>query len=154
MLMVAPKGSTKEEMFWLTCILRMQSMVRGRVPEEEQEEKAKREAGAIPLKNAIGFIFARMETKVPYTMRAWWTTQNGVKGYKVTGTNGNSIFLPAAGYRYGATLYDSGSNGFYWSSSLYEGNSYNAYRLYFYSGYYVWSYGSRYRGFSVRPVSE
>jgi hypothetical protein len=27
-----------------------------------------------------------------------WTTQNGVNGYKVTGTNGNSIFLPAAGY--------------------------------------------------------
>lgn len=29
-----------------------------------------------------------------------WTTQNGVNGYKVIGPNGNSIFFPAAGYRY------------------------------------------------------
>lgn len=27
-----------------------------------------------------------------------WTTLNGVNGYKVVGLNGNSIFLPAAGY--------------------------------------------------------
>lgn len=47
-----------------------------------------------------------------------WTTQNGVKGYKVTGLNGNSIFLPAAGCRYYSSLDDAGSGGEYWSSSL------------------------------------
>lgn len=30
-----------------------------------------------------------------------WTLQNGVKGYKVTGPNGKSIFLPAAGQQNG-----------------------------------------------------
>ena len=33
-----------------------------------------------------------------------WTTLNGVNGYRVTGPNGNSIFLPAAGYCYGTEL--------------------------------------------------
>ena len=47
-----------------------------------------------------------------------WTTQNGVNGYKVVGPNGNSIFLPAAGYRNGTSLDDVGSHGCYWSSSL------------------------------------
>ena len=84
-----------------------------------------------------------------------WTTQNGVKGYKVTSkTNGNSIFLPAAGYRSSADLYNSGSYGNYLSSSLNEGDSYGAYDLYFYSGSYDWSYDYRFDGFSVRPVCE
>jgi len=48
-----------------------------------------------------------------------WTTQNSVKGYKVTSkTNGNSIFLPAAGHRKDSSLYSAGSYGIYWSSSL------------------------------------
>ena len=49
-----------------------------------------------------------------------WTTQNGVNGYRFTGSNGNSIFLPAAGFRLGTELYgvDGCGFGFYWSSSL------------------------------------
>ena len=47
-----------------------------------------------------------------------WTTQNGVKGYKVVGPNGNSIFLPAAGYMLDGTPSSAGSYGYYWSSSL------------------------------------
>lgn len=45
-----------------------------------------------------------------------WTTQNGVKGYKVTGPNGNSIFLPAAGSCYESSLNNDGKYGSYWSS--------------------------------------
>ncbi len=83
-----------------------------------------------------------------------WTIQNGVKGYKVTSkTNGNSIFLPAAGYRDGTYLLDSGSNGYYWLSSL-NGNNRYADTLYFYSGYSAHSGGIRCTGLSVRPVSE
>jgi hypothetical protein len=82
-----------------------------------------------------------------------WTTQNGVKGYKVTGPNGNSIFLPAAGCRYGAGVYGRGSDGVYWSSSLFSNSSNSAYYLYFYSGY-VYYTNYRDNGFSVRPVSE
>ncbi len=83
-----------------------------------------------------------------------WTTQNGVNGYKVTGPNGNSIFLPAAGLRYGTDLYYSGSHGLFWSSSLYEGYGDSAYYLYFDSSDCGWSYNNRYYGLSVRPVSD
>jgi len=47
-----------------------------------------------------------------------WITQNGVKGCKVTGPNGNSIFLPAAGYRFESAVSHVGVDGYYWSSSL------------------------------------
>ncbi len=82
-----------------------------------------------------------------------WTTQNGVKGYKVTSkTNSNSIFLPAAGYRYGTSSYGVGSYGGYWSSSLYENYPSDAWDLYFGSYSRGRSRISRYHGFSVRPV--
>lgn len=84
-----------------------------------------------------------------------WTTQNGVNGYKATSkTNGNCIFLPAAGNRYGTNLGDSGSYGYYWSSSLNKGYSYYVYYLNFGSGYYDWYSSGRYYGFTVRPVSK
>ena len=82
-----------------------------------------------------------------------WTTQNGVNGYKVTGNNGNSIFLPAVGFRNYSDLYNAGSLGYYWSSSLSEDNSSTACALLFDSGDYSWNYhGSRYVGQSVRAV--
>ncbi|MDE6689885.1 MAG: hypothetical protein K2J86_08430, partial [Prevotella sp.] len=46
-----------------------------------------------------------------------WTTQGGHNGYKVTGPNGNSIFLPAAGWCLGSSLNDAGDDGRYWSST-------------------------------------
>ena len=67
-----------------------------------------------------------------------WTTQNGVKGMKLTGPNGNSIFLPAAGNRYGTGLYDRGSSGYYWSATLDEDGNCAVYYLDFYSGGNIW----------------
>lgn len=82
-----------------------------------------------------------------------WTTQNGVNGYIVTSkTNGNSIFLPAAGYRYGSSLYGAGSYGLYWSSSLDTSGSNYAFDLYFNSSNVDLNYGNRYYGQSVRAV--
>lgn len=82
-----------------------------------------------------------------------WTSQNGVKGYKVVSkSNGNSIFLPAAGYRYYGGLYDVGSYGYYWSSSLYSDYSTNAFYLDFLSVGVNWSNDGRNYGFSVRGV--
>ena len=81
-----------------------------------------------------------------------WTTQNGVDGRKVTGKNGNSIFLPAAGFHYDGSLLGAGSYGRYWSSSLYESYPGSAYVLYFYSGDCNWSSDDRYCGQSVRAV--
>ena len=82
-----------------------------------------------------------------------WTTENGVNGYKVTSkTNGNSIFLPAAGDRDGTSVGSVGSYGRYWSSSLYESNPYSAYSLYFDSGDVRWNGNDRYGGHTVRAV--
>lgn len=85
-----------------------------------------------------------------------WTTQNGVNGYKVTSkSNGNFIFLPAAGYRYASSLNCVGSNGEYWSSSLITDQPYYAYCIFFLSdGDVYWGRGARAVGKSVRPVCQ
>ena len=83
-----------------------------------------------------------------------WTKLNGVNGYKVTGPNGNSIFLPAAGFRYGTSSLGVGSYGGYWSSTPNEDYDYGAGRLYFDSDGYYGHWNDRYGGQSVRPVIE
>lgn len=72
-----------------------------------------------------------------------WTTQGGHNGYKVTGPNGNSIFLPAAGWRAG-----------YWSSTPNGSNTQNAYSLNLDSRLYYVAWPYRNYGQSVRPVSD
>ena len=47
-----------------------------------------------------------------------WTTIDGRAGAIVTGPNGNSIFMPAAGYRYGSDVFEDHYRGYYWSSNL------------------------------------
>ncbi len=82
-----------------------------------------------------------------------WTTLNGVSGYEITSkSNGNSIFLPAAGCRYDTSLYNAGSNGGYWSRSLNTSYSSLAYVLHFYSNDIDADCYSRDYGRSVRPV--
>ena len=83
-----------------------------------------------------------------------WTTQGGHKGYKVTGPNENSIFLPAAGFRYGTSLNNTGEDGLYWSATPNESNTQNAHFLYFYSSSHFTNWFYRYVGQSVRPVAE
>ena len=88
-----------------------------------------------------------------------WEWQNNynntsVNGYLVTGPSGQSVFFPAAGYRYGSNLSYAGSDGNYWTSSPYSYSS-DSYYLSFYSGsagtYY---YRDRYCGLSVRAVCQ
>ena len=81
-----------------------------------------------------------------------WTTQNGVNGRLFTAANGNSLFLPAAGYRDDSDLNYAGSWGLYWSSSLNAGSPYGAWDFYFGSDFYGMYYDYRGYGFSVRPV--
>ena len=81
-----------------------------------------------------------------------WTTQNGVDGHRVTGPNGNSIFLPVAGCRFGTTAYFRGDHGYYWSSSLNSDGSGSAFLLHFDRYDYYCDYNGRCCGQSVRPV--
>ena len=83
-----------------------------------------------------------------------WTTQGGHNGYKVTGPNGNSIFLPAAGCRYGTSLYSAGEWGIYWSSTPYEDDARRSYDLDFDSGSHDTDWYGRNDGRTVRPVTE
>lgn len=81
---------------------------------------------------------------------------NGVPGCRITGPNGNSIFLPASGvyrddYQDGSLLYDVGFDGYYWSSTPHDHSIYS-YSLCFNSDGYEWTYGNRYQGRTVRPV--
>ena len=83
-----------------------------------------------------------------------WTTWGGYSGYKVTGKNGNSIFLPAAGSHDGTSLGGTGSYGYYWSSTPDGSNTRSAYHLFFGSGYCGTRGDYRRSGRSVRPVAE
>lgn len=81
-----------------------------------------------------------------------WTTQNGINGHLFTASNGNSLFLPAAGRRAGGLYYD-GLVGYYWLSLLNTIGPDSAWYFHFGSGgggvdsdYY------RFNGFSVRPI--
>lgn len=81
-----------------------------------------------------------------------WVTKNGVKGYEVTGPNGNSIFLPAAGHCYDVRIFDKGSKGRYWSSTP---ASLGAIPLKIGSGeHYAVGWDQRGNGCTVRPVTE
>ncbi len=101
----------------------------------------------------------RMPTKEEYRELLhecdWeWTSLDGMLGCKVTGPNGNSIFLPAAGYRYESLLEKVGEHSYYWSSTPYESDARYACSLYFDSdGCYV-GFDGCCRGGSVRPVLD
>lgn len=74
-------------------------------------------------------------------------------GYKITGPNGNSITLPAAGYRScSGSVYNVGSYGYYWSST--PDGSDDAWYLRFGSGSVGMISGSRCYGHSVRLVQD
>lgn len=83
-----------------------------------------------------------------------WGTLNGVKGFKITGPNGNSIFLPATG---------TNNSGDYWASTYTIGHPYRAGSMGFISTQYYddnskifnWSdFAARYDGLAVRPVKS
>ncbi|MBQ3832155.1 MAG: hypothetical protein II815_03175, partial [Bacteroidales bacterium] len=82
------------------------------------------------------------------------TTQNGINGMLLTSrSNGNSIFLPAAGNRYDSDLGGGATYGRYRSSSLGTDRPYQARYLDFYSDNFGMDDGDyRCYGLSVRPV--
>ena len=87
-----------------------------------------------------------------------WTVKNGMNGYQVKGTNGKSIFLPAAGWLNGQALEGYDTNGYYYASQLVEEAVFMARGLEFQNwDDYAFRYLSdifRQTGLTVRPVSD
>ena len=79
-----------------------------------------------------------------------WTSRNGIKGYRIVGPNGNSIFLPVTG-KFSGTLFSSNSAGYYRLSSLNTSNPQTSYYVCFTSRLIV-DTSSRCSGLAVRPV--
>ena len=81
-----------------------------------------------------------------------WTEQNGVEGLLLTGGNGNSMFLPAAGYRDGGDVVTT-ALGIYWSSTLQTTMPVIAWSFHFnLDTWHVCGSYERNRGQVVRPV--
>lgn len=81
-----------------------------------------------------------------------WTAVNGKNGYLITGPNGKSIFLPAAGVKADASLQSVNSGGYYWTGNCYDKNL--AWRLNFGSSEYRTAENFKAAGLTIRPVSE
>ena len=85
----------------------------------------------------------------------WTWTKQGY-GIIVTASNGNSIFLPALGHKTNNKVYQLWSAGFYWTSSITDAIGWSSYAE---SGsieenYFGCYYRYRFRGQSIRPVTE
>ena len=116
----------------------------------------------LELEDDAAYVVTGGEWRMP-TLEDWqdllWNcnwkneTLNGVPGKRITGYNGNSIFIPIAGYM-GHDGYDYASTGFYWSSSLDYKSTEKAYYFYFTSSQYYFFPEGRCLGMSIRPVVD
>ncbi|MBR4267532.1 MAG: hypothetical protein IKQ46_15940 [Bacteroidales bacterium] len=86
----------------------------------------------------------------------WVKMENlNIAGYKITSKiNGNSIFLPAAGFMNDNTLSAAGTNGNYWSRSLYPNNPNCAQELIFFNTSFVHGVNRRCYGNTIRAVKD
>jgi hypothetical protein len=81
-----------------------------------------------------------------------WMKSGTHYGYKVTGPNGNSIFLSAGGSRYGTAVDDRGGAGHYWSGTL-NGSDNTVWNISFEGSFHkVFTFYAPSYGFFVRPV--
>ena len=102
----------------------------------------------MPTKDEVDELFKKCKWE--------WTELNGVAGCKVTGPNGNHIFLPHMGC-YNSSGYDmKGVKGYYWTSSIDPENPQNSYYLCTHADNDYADYNSQARtaGRSVRPVYQ
>lgn len=81
-----------------------------------------------------------------------WVVQNGVNGRLFTASNGNSLFLPASGYRNGFMSQEVGRSGAYLSSLLYVDDPTTAWSFLFFTSTCYMNGKDRAVGQSVRPV--
>ena len=72
-------------------------------------------------------------------------------GYKIQGRNGNSIFLPAAGY---SKYYKVGQIGYYWTSTPADTTLFAAWGVKFSSDYTRMMRVERFDGQIIRPIQD
>lgn len=105
--------------------------------------------GDSPMKSQMP-THAQIAELVNHTTQEW-TTVDGVEGMRFTAQNGNSIFLPATGYRNGeATIADAA--GYYWSGNVSSVHSDYANTLTFNSSSAKTGYSRRSLGLALRAV--
>ena len=101
---------------------------------------------------------AQFEELIENTTKKW-TTKNDIDGILITSTNGNSIFLPAAGCSCVSESdnreYNESGTIRYWSRSVREDQHHEAYAFWHdYNSYFRVIPYPRYFGLSVRPVRK
>lgn len=77
-----------------------------------------------------------------------WTKFKGIEGYKITGANGNSIFLPAASFMIEDKLKGKNYSNYYWSKSIGTYLQFSEYGVHVSDGHG----SSFFEGFPIRPV--
>ena len=82
-----------------------------------------------------------------------WTEMEGVAGYKLTGPNGNSIFLPAAGSRTINDVTGEGTEGYYMTGTINPSNNQFAVSYQFANSFNTKTTTAVYQALSVRAVS-
>ena len=90
----------------------------------------------------------------------WYSNYNssGIAGYlvtsKISGHEGNSIFLPAAGQNIATSATSTGTDGIYWSADLQNTGSASGYTNTFYNKGHTLGIAYRYYGLKIRPVCD
>ncbi|MBR1466013.1 MAG: hypothetical protein IJ607_06595 [Bacteroidaceae bacterium] len=87
--------------------------------------------------------------------RCTWTpdTLNNVSGYTIVGPSGNTIFLPAAGYKSARIIMERGTEGYYWTGSLSPSLPSSAFTINFRGYDEPWATNRAY-GLTIRAVKE
>ena len=118
-------------------------------PEYDAAYKATNGMGRMPTRGEINELLSGTTNEWIHDYKG-----TGVNGRKFTGSNGNSIFIPAAGQCYNGSVGTVGDNGVVWSSSFNTSYPYSAWYLAFNSGD-CGMYGIlHYFGRSIRPVTD
>lgn len=99
---------------------------------------------------------AELTALLNQTTNTWVTDYNGsgINGRVFTGTNGNTMFVPTAGFRHGTFFNFVGIHAYWLSSSLDSVGSAYSCRLHFDSNNCFMDDNERYDGFSARGVIE
>ena len=93
------------------------------LPEDDAATMLWKEGWRMPSKEEMDELLEKCQWE--------WTVQNFVQGYKVTGPNGNSIFLPATGCLNYQGKYGQYQKGYYWTADVNADTPKECYYLYF-----------------------